>query len=223
MVYECRFCSKLYKRESAFVKHICKERERHYDLTDAQGQTAFSLYKRWILLRHNRNDITLETFKISRFYKAFYKFANYYRKINGFADLDGFLKLMIIKDLQPSNWLDNKVIAYYLNVMDNHTPVEKIKNSINSIFKLCDAYDCDTSKFFEYIEFDIMITFIKVHKISPWILLNSKHFFKWLEGLSDEEQLIIDAIIDSDKWFEVFNNDSKSVQFAKTCVEELQL
>lgn len=223
MFFECRYCKRLFKKETAFIKHSCKERERHYDLTNSYGQAAFNLYCRWIYLKFKRSEVTYETFKISRFYNAFISFAKYYQAIKGFTNLDEFLLLMIRRDITPSNWLNERVIAYYLNQVDQSTPTDKIKKSLNSIFKICDAYDCDTSMFFDNIEFDVMVSFIKLHKLSPWVLLNSKQFMVWLSELGEEQQGILDNMIDSDKWYDLFQNDIKSLNFAKTCVKELGL
>lgn len=222
MYYECRFCSKLFKRETSFLRHNCKERQRHFEASTVEAQTAFMLFKRWMLLKHKR-DVNYDTFKLSRFYNAFLKFAKYYRLINGLSNLDEFLLLMIKRDISPAYWLNERVLSFYITQMDLSNPTSKIGKSVKSIVKLCNAYDCETSKFFNYIEFDVLLSFIKLHKLSPWVLLNSKQFMVWLENLTDEQQYIMDNIIDSEKWFSVFKENTKTVKFAKQCVEELEL
>ena len=68
-----------------------------------------------------------------------------------------------------------------------------------------------------------MIEFIRVHKLSPWILLNSKRFFTWLASLSEYEQDAMDAFIDVDQWQKVFKKDPKSKQFAIDCCKALAI
>lgn len=222
MFYECRHCNKLFKKETAFVKHNCKERQRHHELGEINGQIAFGLYERWIYLRHGKNP-EIDTFKVSRFYNSFIAFAKYYKAIKGLSHLDEFLLLMIKKDIQPCNWLNDKVLAFYFSEVDNMHPIDKVKKTIETIINICDAYECDTSECFDYIEFDVMLNFIKLHKLSPWILLNSKKFIKWVSELPWEQQYIMDTSIDSDRWKSTFEKDRINVSFAKKCIKELEL
>lgn len=223
MYYECRFCSKLFKRETSFLKHNCKERQRHFEASTIEAQTAYTIFKRWMYIKHKRNDVSYDTFKLSRTYNGFLKFAKYYRLINGLSNLDEFLKLMITRDIAPTFWLHDRVLSFYIDQMDESSPVKKVDKSIQTVFKICNVYECDTSKFFDNIEFNDMLTFIKLHKLSPWLLLNSKRFMLWVEDLTAEQQYIMDNIIDSNKWLALFKDDPKSVKFAKQCVQELEL
>jgi hypothetical protein len=188
MFYECRFCNKLYKQESAFAKHYCDERRKNDVLKTIIGQIAFSLYDRWLQMKYKR-EADLEMFKNSRFFNAFVKFADLYKKINGLADVDEFFALMIRKNIQPGNWVDDRIIRYYLDHIDSGTIQSKITRSCNTLIKIADAYDCDTSEVFKYIEFHIMMDFIKLGKLSPWVLLNSKSFMRWLSTISKEQQI----------------------------------
>jgi hypothetical protein len=222
MFYECQFCNKLFKREAAFIKHYCNERRKHDELTNINGQIGFFLYERWVLIRHSRK-VDIEDFKASRFFNAFVKFAKYYKSIKGLADIDQFLRLMISKNIQPSNWVTDRVISYYLDVVDTAPPIHKINETCKYIIKLSEAYDCSTSEIYKHIDFYVMIDFIKMHKLSPWILLHSRKFIVWVRHLDDEQQLIIDAVVDSSKWKHTFSADRQHTILAKRCCEELDI
>ncbi len=222
MFYECRFCNKLFKKEHAFIKHYCNARKKHDELSTIEGQIGFFLYERWIHIRHLRN-VDHDDFKASRFFNAFIKFAKFYRKIKGLPDIDQFLRLMISKNIQPSNWVTDKVLSYYLDFIDKTPAIEKITRTSQYIIKLADAYDCDTADIFDHVEFNIIIDFIKLQKLSPWILLNSKKFIMWIRYLDDEQQLIIDGVVDSYLWRQTFDKDKSSVTLAKKFVKELDL
>lgn len=222
MFYECRYCNKLYKQESAFIKHYCNERKKHDELTTINGQIGFYIYERWVLIRHSRK-VDIDDFKASRFFNAFIKFANFYKHIKGLPDIDQFLRLMISKNIQPSNWVTERVISFYLAEMDKSSPIVKINETCKYIIKLADAYDCSASDIFKHIEFNVMIDFIKLYKLSPWVLLNSRKFMVWVRDLDDEQQAIIDSVVDSAKWKHTFNKDGKSLNLAKNCCKELEL
>ena len=220
MFYECRFCHKLYKQESAFAKHYCEERRKNDVAKTIIGQIAFSLYDRWLHKKYKR-EADLDMFKQSRFFNAFVKFADLYKKINGLADVDEFFALMIRKNIQPSNWVDDRIIRYYLDHIDSGTIQSKITRSCNTLIKIADAYDCDTSEVFNHIEFFIMMDFIKLRKLSPWVLLNSKAFMKWLSTISKEQQQIIDNLIDPDKWVKIFSENRKYISLSRSICTEL--
>lgn len=221
-IYQCQFCKKTYKQEPAFLRHYCDAQKKHELLSTVIGQIGFHLYERWVLIRHSRK-VDYDDFKASRFFHSFVKFAKYYKCIKGFADLDEFLKVMISKDFLPSCWLDDKVMAYYVITIEKKDPMIRIENTCNYILKICEAYDCDTSEFFHYLEFHVFLDFVKMHKLSPWVLLHSKCFFQWLNVQTDEQQYIIDSFIDSYQWKSHFNNSPKIVKFAKSCCKELDI
>lgn len=220
MFFECRFCHKLFKQENAFVKHYCDERKKNDIIKTMAGQLAFVLYEQWLYKKYKRS-ADIEMFKVSRFFNSFVKFAELYKKINGLADVDEFFGLMIKKNIQPSGWVDDRVIRYYLDHIDNGSIDEKLTRSCNTLMKIADAYECDTSKVFNHIEFYVMVDFIKLCKLSPWLLLNSKAFMKWLSTITKEQQMILDNLIDTNKWVKIFNDNKKYINLSKTICKEL--
>jgi hypothetical protein len=222
MFYECKYCGKLYKQEQAFSKHKCKEMERHFTHGTIEGQIAFMLFERWMILRHGRKP-DLGLFHMSRYYGPILKFAKYYKNIKGFADIDDFLKLMIKLDILPNSWYDQKVLSYYFTELDNKKPIEQIKTGIGTFIKLSDAYGCNIEDVFIDLEFDVLVSMLGMHKLTPWVLLNSKKFIKWMTDLPWEQQYLMDNIIDCDRWKNKFKEDSKSLEFAKLCIREIGL
>lgn len=218
--YECKYCKKLLKTEKAFLNHYCEENRRHDILSTNRGLLAFELFSRWLYIRSSRK-ATHENFKLSRHFNAFVKFAKYYKAIGGLSDLDEFLLFMIKNNILPTIWLDGKIISYYLMAMECIDPKGKIERTVDTIFKICKKYECDTSEFYDNIEAHIMIGFIRMHKLSPWILLNSKGFFQWLERLDGYDQNLMDEFIDCDEWSKKFKNDEKNTKMAKKCCQLL--
>lgn len=220
--YSCKYCEKILKSEKAYIEHYCEGRKRHDKLTTINGQIAFHIYQRWVKIQSARI-VDYDNFKLSRYFHALCRFAKYYKAIKGLEDLDDFLYMMITKRIYPTNWMDSRVIAYYFAELEKVNPREKIEKTCKNILKICESYECETNEFYNQVEFHIMIEFIRVHKLSPWILLNSKRFFTWLESLADYEQDVMDAFIDVDQWQKVFKKDPKSKQFAIDCCKALQI
>lgn len=218
--YECKYCGKTYKQVERFRVHYCDERKKHEALFTIEGQLGFALYTKWISRRFG-GSTDHEMFKRSRMFNAFIRFAKFYRKINGLNDLDQFLDLMIKRNIQPCNWVRDCVISFYLDTIDKKPPVERIESSVKSIRALSYAYDCSSDELFLTVQFCDIVDFVKLGELSPWILLNSKQFHRWLSRLTDEQQLIMESVIDSDKWLELFRSNQKYVTLARACCSEL--
>lgn len=212
--FECKHCLKLLKSEKAFINHYCEEAKRHDLLTTAKGQLGFEIYSRWVYIRYSQKP-DRDMFKRSKFFHSFIKFAKYYKAIGGLYDLDEFLLFMIKKQILPYSWLDNKVISYYLVAMDMIDPKSKIERSVEFILKISDKMDCDTSEIFDYFNAELLLDAVKMHKISPWILLNSSVFFKWMETCLNFEIDLINEFIDVDVWSERFEKNEKYVKLSR--------
>lgn len=222
IIYECKYCGKQYKYFRYFEQHSCREKTRLLIHGTIEGQIAYSLYERWLKLRHGAT-ADPNIFMVSRYYIPLLRFAKYYKNIKGLPNLDDFLLLMIKLDILPNCWYSEKILSYYFTELEKSSPNIKIKNSYETIVKYCNINDIDTSAFFDILEFDELVSMIKLSKISPWILLNSKKFIRWLSTLPWEQQYLMDNIIDANKWSQIFKNDPHSLEFAKICVTELNI
>lgn len=222
MVFVCKYCNKVYKQEPAFNNHTCKQMVRHAIHGTIEGQIAFALYEKWTLRRHGTK-VELDLFKISRHYKPLLKFAKYFKNIKGLIDLDDFINLMVQLDMPPMHWNNEKVLSYYFTELDNLQPIEKIQICINSLIKLSGVYNCDVKDVFNDLEFDTLVSMLRMHRLTPWVLLNSKKFINWIAELPWEQQYLMDNVIDVDKWKAKFKEDGKSLEFAKLCVKEIEI
>ncbi len=65
---------------------------------------------------------------------------------------------------------------------------------------------------------------IRERAISPWLLLFSKQFKKFLvENVSTEQRVILETIIHPDRWAQIFEEDPDSVAIMKAYVRELEI
>jgi hypothetical protein len=220
-VYECRFCGKEYKKEEAFRVHYCEERKRNDLLKTKDGYIAFALYEKWMQMRFGKIAIDDDRFKKSRMFNGFIRFAKLYRKIKGLNDIDEFLKLMVSKNILPTHWVKDCVVSYYLDHIDKKPPLDRISRSVDTLFKLADAYECDVSEIFLVLEFSDVVDFVKMKELSPWLLLNSSKFHRWLDKRSEEQQLILEGIVDSIYWSSIFKKNPNIVATARKCCTNL--
>jgi hypothetical protein len=99
----------------------------------------------------------------------------------------------------------------------------QISHTCDHLFKLSDKFNCDVSSVFEHIAFYKLLADIKLHKLTPWILLNSSKFLTKFMDYNEEQQRIIEILIDFSIWDTKFKCELHNQDLAKSCIKTLQL
>lgn len=223
--YQCHYCNKRFQRESSFIKHKCKQMEREEKLRTALGQAAWHYYQSWMRLQRKRVPDD-RAFLKSRYYLSFNRFAEFVKKLN-LPTPENFIKLMVENDYPPTLWTRDEVYAMYMEHLDRSvSPRELADITAQTLDKLADALECDISEVFDLLNPSEVIELIKQRKLSPWLLLNSPKFFKFLQKVSEENKdqfIVLEAIIRPKYWGAQFQKKPKVVQFMKDLVVGLDL
>lgn len=221
--FECSFCGSKFKLEDRFMNHRCKEMIRDEEIRTPTGQAAWSFYQTW-LKKQRRAVPRLETFLTSRYYATFIKFAKFAKKV-GIPDTDMFIKYMIDRDIPPTIWMNNEIYASFIEFLDRSAdPNKQAAMTIDYMFKIADALDCDVSDIFEYLHPDDIIQMLHRRQLSPWILLHSPKFKQFLiHKTTDQQKIAMQAIIRPDYWAEKKTQRPEVVAVMKKYVRELNL
>lgn len=220
-MFECSYCHKPFIKESAFLKHKCKTMERHEEIKTPIGQAAYSLYCTWMTL-YKRNSPPIETFMVSRYYNGFIKFAEYVQQMN-LPDVEGFIRLMIEKDLSPFLWTNDKVYVLYLENLDRRTnPIKQAEISISTMIKLADILEIDVSKVFETVSPNDILQLIRERRLSPWLLLFSSSFrYMLAHRCTPEQRNLFEQLIRPMYWKVKFDRNPEYVDYMKSYVKEM--
>lgn len=221
--YECNFCGAKFKLEDRFMAHRCKQMIRDEEIRTPLGQAAWSYYQRWLKLQR-RAVPKLETFLTSRYYATFIKFAKFAKKV-GLPDHELFIKRMVELDMTPMLWCHNDVYTDYIQYLDRRAdPKKAAQNTINYMFKIAESLDVDVSDIFDHLTPDDIIQMLHRRQLSPWILLHSPKFKKFLIEKSNEEQrIVMTSIINPQYWADQKAKHPKVVAQMKKYVRELNL
>jgi len=224
-LYECIFCHKKFKRESAFIKHRCEKMKRDESLRTVLGQSALSFYREWLKVQNKRVPDD-RAFINSSSYRAFMRFAEYVKKSEMPSPTE-FIKLMIKNNYQPSMWHIPEVHTIYMEHLDNAIPpVDLARITVNSLLDLSDYYRCDIGDVFNYTYPGEVIDLMKKRKLSPWILLKSKKFRAYLEKVKKshpEHFTHLGNMIRVEYWRRKFQKDPKAVETMEKIVKETNL
>lgn len=221
-VFECMTCHKHYVKEKAFLEHKCPIKAKTEQLRSPLGQAAYMFYAKW-MHASKRSIPEQSTFLNSKFYESFIRFAKFNKALQ-LPSVDLYIKVMQQKNITPELWTDDRAYGIYLEHMEFHIdPKLSIIMTSETLAKFSKEYECEISDVFERVSKNEIIQSIRERKLSPWILLRSTKFMKFVGSCSPEQLTIIETLIDSSFWKKKFKADPKTTKFVNLCVEELGL
>ena len=167
----CEFCNKPFLKESAFLKHKCKQMERYEEMRTPMGQLAFSSYKRW-LKTLGRPEGTADQFINSSFFTQMIKFAMLSVELK--LNVDDYIHYCCKKNYTPAMWCYQDVISAFLLRSGDNNIKQEVIDSISFLLDLCDNADITMDELID----DVMTpkelhSLCKTGQISPWLFFNS--------------------------------------------------
>jgi hypothetical protein len=216
--WKCEYCQKSFARESTFMRHSCRERERAIELKSFVGQKAYGYYGEWMKQRH-RSVPKIETFATSQYYTSFVKFAKWAEQVN-LPSITNYIKVMIDQGFDnPHYWVDAERHAMYLEWYDNaKSPQDAFVDSIEYIESYLESNHV-TGNVFEHLGIRELGQLIKKRKISMWFVLASpacKDFIIRAKSDPDFNQFI--SAYDVNAWgIRIKNNTAMIKEFAEVC------
>lgn len=218
--FECVHCHRTYVREGAYIAHKCPIRVRLEEMRSPLGQAAYMFYAKW--MHANRRSIPEQaTFMTSKYYEPFIRFAKF-NKVLQLPSTDLYVQVMMLKNLTPELWTDDRAYSIYLEHMEFHIdPKVSVKITSDELEKLSKEYECEISDVFTQCNPNEIIQKIRERKLSPWILLKSQKFGQFIGTLSSEQLAIVETLIDSSFWKMKFKKDPITAKFMSLCASSL--
>jgi len=199
-MFECQYCETKFLTEEKFQKHTCRQRDRMIELDSFPGTAAFTYYVLWFKKR-NLREPSKDTFVVSKYYSAFFKFVKFVREM-GIPDVNLYIKLMSQESIQPSHWYNDDIYNFFINYLDNEcSPNTHIKITLLTLDKLANHFDCEINEVFDHLRASDTINLVQTRNLSPWVLLLSKKFKQYLQKeVNAEESKLIENAIHINKW-----------------------
>lgn len=220
MSWECGYCLKQFQRESAFLKHRCTEMEKAEKIQSVQGQSAYHHYSEWMKV-YKRKVPPIETFTTSRYFNSFIKFGDYVKKLN-IARPDAFIRIMKEKDISPMLWTRDECYTMYLEWNDRRSsPMEQAEITIKTLHDIADAAQISVPEVFNVLHPREVIQFIRLRKLSPWILLCSVAFKDLLTRMEEHDKDELVNVIGYNYWALKFEEMPDIVDQMKLFAKEM--
>lgn len=200
-VFLCHYCTRRFSNEVTFMRHVCEQKKRAYEIASPMGQAAFIHYTTWMKLRKFKAQ-SIDAFIASRYYRAFLRFAE--MVVNaGISKPERYIQLMIDGGISPDMWHRDQCYKVYLDWMDNlEDPLEQVASSIMCLMDLAEKEEVDYKKIVEHLGAQRLLSLISQRKLSPWFLLHSQAVQTFLKGLDPEHLKNFDRAINISAWIE---------------------
>lgn len=221
--FQCSYCDKKYRRESAYIDHECREMRRSKEIKTIRGQRAYMYYVYYNKLKRYAQPTEL-TFITSSSYLGFIKFEKFVKSTRLPSPLD-YMTLMTDHGLGVNAWTDSIAYSKYVEYIDRRMPpIKQAGIAIDTIFNICERNNADTADFFEIIPAGEFIKCVIRRQLSAWILFNSNKFIEFYDSeMNDSHRIIFDGIMPPDDWADKFKSNRKSARAIKKMVIELGL
>lgn len=196
--WHCAFCNHTFTSEGRFMKHVCKEKQKHEELRSPLGQAAYAYYSEWMKLQKHSVP-PIDTFASSKFYSTFLKFARHAAKVH-IPSVNQFIRIMVENGkVSPGLWCRDSVYSMYLKAYDAAvTPVDQFMGSLQLLEELASEMKVPLSDVYRAIGVQELEGLIKKRKLSHWFLLASAKFRTYIMGLSLEDRDRLSQALNAD-------------------------
>jgi len=222
-MFECEYCGAQFLTEETINAHSCKEKTRFTELETTTGMQAFRCYQIWFKARGFRPP-QKRGFVSSHLYNSFFRYVKYRRKM-GIPDDKIYIGIMASEGILPQHWYNDDIYRYAIKKFDSDfDPKVHIRITLVTLDKLARKLDCEISEVFDYLRPSDAIKLIQSRNFSPWVLLLSQRFKKYLqEETTKEERMMISSAMNIKHWKLMFEIKKDKVSETKEYINQLNL
>jgi len=199
--FVCRFCDKVFVRESSFVKHLCEKKKKFIDRELPHVRLGYSVYCLFYKFNYGKEQ-PADHFRKSKLYNAFVQFGRYMIDVQAIEPLE-FAQFVIEKgaSLPIDRWGTDAVYETYVrNRTMKETPEVAAERTILLMQQWAIESGNDYRDFFRLISTPRAVHWIRSGRISPWMLYATQSGQELLQRFNGEEVNIVSGYIDPAMW-----------------------
>lgn len=215
--YKCKYCDKLFRKESTLSVHLCEPKRRWQQETETGVQFGLRAYLRFYETTQGSARLkSYGDFVSSPYYNAFVRYGRY---------------LVAVRAINPNSFTDwllrqNKKIDYWckdsfyeewlLEYLKKEAPQDALERALKEMQDYASRSDiADFSHYFAYGNTNRICHHITTGRISPWVIYNCNTGINYLEGLNPEQMDIVLPWVDPDYWSRKFRDYVADVEWCK--------
>lgn len=202
--FTCRFCKHVFVSESRYTTHECKQMKRAQEFKTPMGQAAWGYYQAWYKYL-KKPAPSGNVFVSSNYFRTFINFAKFVKSVD-LPFPDKFIWFATDNKFTPSMWTLDAVYVKYIDYVDTSIdPMLLVKKTVAFLVTIAVKHDVDPSQVFTVIDPYDLIHWVRIRKITPWVLLHSTTFKKYfVHDTNHEQQQIFETLLRPEYWSEQF-------------------
>lgn len=210
--YKCKHCGKAFAKESTLTAHACEPKRRFQQKSEVGVQLGFKAYLRFFEVTQGSAKLkTYEDFSASPYYNAFVKFGRHLvgiRAVNAASFIDWLLKNNKKLDYWCKDAFYNEWLTEYMRKEHYQDALERAIKEMQTYAEEHEDLKNGFSDYFRYGGTNRICYHIATGRISSWVVYNCDSGVKFLDGLNEEQLMMIMPWIDPDFWNQKFNSYS---------------
>lgn len=227
MAYSCKYCNKLFQKESTLAAHLCEQKRRWNQENEVGVQLGFQAYLKFYEMTQGSAKLkTYANFVESPYYSAFVKFGRHLVNIRA-VNANSFTQYLLKNNKKLDHWCKD---ALYQEWLVQYMKKESVQDAIERALKEMQEYaDTNTelensfSNYFRLGNSNRICYHISNGRISPWVIFNCASGVEWVSTLNQEQLQIVMPWIDPDFWQQKFKDYVADAEWSKTVLEKAGL
>ena len=205
--HRCRFCDKIFQRESSLAVHLCEPKRRYQEQDEVGVKIGLQAYLRFYEITQGSAKLkTFDDFARSPYYRAFVKFGRYTQQIRA-INVPQFVEWVIKQNKKIDHWCKDSIYSEYLH---QYLRLENVGDALARTIEQSISWQEETGypshNYLRHGNVNALCYAVNTGRISPWVLYNCDSGQEFLEKLNNEQIAMIWQIIDSDFWSRKFKD-----------------
>lgn len=218
---KCEYCEKKFLTKN-LPEHICVVKRRWLDRDLRVPTLGYKLYITYhgLTFRHAQTPTYLSFAQKAGYYNAFCDFARYLMDIEA-LDTKEFIRFLYRLKIPMKQW---KHPIVYQEFLLHQSKNESSDRAVQRTMNLMKEWSIETGEpwndFFRKVATPRATLWIKLGRISPWVLLTTDSGRSLLDRLSDEQRSIMEKSIDFEFWGRKLEENAEAVGLIAAVWEE---
>ena len=217
--YQCRYCSKTFRKESTLAVHLCEPKRRWQQEKETGVQFGFRAYLQFYETTQGSSRLkTYEDFVNSSYYNAFVRYGRYcvaVRAINS----NSFTTWLLKNNKKLDQWCRDSYYEEWLHeYLRKEASQDALERGLREMAEYVDSGTSDLAHFSDYFRFgntNRICHHISTGRISAWIIFNCDSGVEWLGSLGAEHLAMVMPWIDPDHWHRRFSDNAADVEWSR--------
>ncbi len=220
----CKYCKKVFRRESTLQAHSCEPRRRALQEKEVGVQFGLRAWLRFYEITQGSSKLkTYADFSSNSFYLAFVKFGRHIVAIRAVNPLS-FIDYVIKENKKIDRWCDEETYVTYLyQYIRKEQASDTLERGLNEMQEWADSNGLSLVDYFKEGNPNRLCQHIANGRISPWILYNCNTGIQFLSDLNEEQLAKVMPWIDPTYWEKRFQDFMADAEWIKSILSDAGL